>query len=178
MKRVYPYAKLAGSMLNDYEARLIAAKTDTERRRIMRIAEKELKKEYGDELKKFNTYDGMGFKLLQEKGVKVGILTKEDRELNRRRARKLGLDFDFHGVDHKLDLVQKLCIELEITLDQVAYVGDDINDKALLNAVGLAACPSNAHKSIKSISGIIQLSRAGGAGAIRELVETYLVKDP
>lgn len=134
--------------------------------------------EHGDELKKFNTYDGMGFKLLQQKGVKVGILTKEDRELNRRRARKLGLDFDFHGVDHKLDLVQKLCTELEITLDQVAYVGDDINDKALLNAVGLAACPSNAHKSIKSISGIIQLSRAGGTGAIRELVETYLVKDP
>jgi N-acylneuraminate cytidylyltransferase len=134
--------------------------------------------EHGDELKKFNTYDGMGFKLLQEKGVKVGILTKEDRELNRRRARKLGLDFDFHGVNHKLDLVQKLCTELEITLDQVAYVGDDVNDKALLNAVGLAACPSNAHKSIKSIAGIIQLSRAGGTGAIRELVETYLVKDP
>ncbi len=133
--------------------------------------------ELGDEIKKFNTYDGMGFKLLQEKGIKVGIVTKEDRELNRRRARKLILDFDFHGVNHKLELVQRLCKDLGITLQQVAYVGDDINDKELLSAVGLAACPSNAHRNIKSIPGIIQLSASGGTGAIRELVETFLTKE-
>ena len=133
--------------------------------------------ENGDELKKFNTYDGMGFKLLQEKGIKVGIVTKEDRQLNRRRAEKLKLDYDFHGVDHKLELVQNLCKELGITLQQVAYVGDDINDKELLKVVGLAACPSNAQKSIKSIPGIIQLASLGGTGAIRELVETFLPYD-
>ena len=54
--------------------------------------------ENGDEFKKFCTYDGMGFQLLQKTGVKVGILTTEDKELNRRRAKKLGLDFDFQSI--------------------------------------------------------------------------------
>jgi len=129
--------------------------------------------ENGDELKKFNTYDGMGFKILQKRGLKVGILTKEDRNLNRNRAEKLKLDYQFHGIDHKLDLVTDLCTELKISLSQVAYIGDDINDKELLGAVGLAACPSNARECIKSIPGIIRLNAAGGQGAVRELVEQF-----
>jgi N-acylneuraminate cytidylyltransferase len=127
--------------------------------------------ENGDELKKFNTYDGMGFKLLQKRGLKVGILSQEDRELNRKRAEKLKLDYHFHGIDHKLELVKNLCQQLEITLSEVAYIGDDINDAELLRSVGLAACPSNARKSIKSIPGIIELETPGGKGAVRELVE-------
>ena len=62
--------------------------------------------ESGDEMKKFCTYDGMGFQLLQKTGVKVGILTTEDRQLNRRRSKKIGLDFDFHGVKDKLKIVK------------------------------------------------------------------------
>ena len=132
--------------------------------------------ENGDELKKFNTYDGMGFILLQKQGVKVGILTKEDRELNRRRALKLKLDYDFHGVEDKLPLVEKLCKELDLTLQQVAYIGDDINDLELLKAVGVAACPSSARKEVKKIPGIYQLKTAGGNGAVREFVEQILLK--
>lgn len=131
--------------------------------------------EQGDELKKFNTYDGMGFQLLQQRQVKVGILTKEDRQLNRRRAKKLGLDFDFHGVQNKLELVSDLCNDLKITLQEVAYIGDDINDLQLLKAVGVAACPLNALPAIKRIPGIIQLQRSGGNGAVREFVEQFLL---
>ncbi|GJM28682.1 MAG: acylneuraminate cytidylyltransferase [Cyclobacteriaceae bacterium] len=127
--------------------------------------------ENGDELKKFNTYDGMGFKLLQELGIKVGIVTKEDRDLNRRRAEKLKLDYHFHGVDHKLKLVSELCTKLGISLKEVAYIGDDINDQELLRSVGLAACPSNARKVIQSIPGITLLETPGGKGAVREFVE-------
>jgi N-acylneuraminate cytidylyltransferase len=130
--------------------------------------------EKGDELKKFNTYDGMGFQLLQKQGVKVGIITKEDRELNRRRAQKLGLDFHFHGVDQKLKLVEELCDKLEIGLEDVAYIGDDVNDKELLEAVGIAACPRNAQSIIKRIPGIIQLETLGGSGAVREFTELLL----
>ncbi len=130
--------------------------------------------EAGDELKKFNTYDGMGFLLLQKQGIKVGIVTKEDRELNRRRAQKLKLDYHFHGVDHKLELVEELCKKAGISLEEVAYIGDDINDKELLEAVGVAACPSNARKSIKGIPGIIQLKTPGGSGAVREFTELLL----
>ncbi|MCK9321579.1 MAG: N-acylneuraminate cytidylyltransferase [Bacteroidales bacterium] len=127
--------------------------------------------EKGDELKKFNTYDGMGFKILQEKGIKVGIITGEDRELNRARANKLQLDFDFHGDKNKLETITKLCMETKINLSEIAYIGDDINDFELLSKVGLAACPANAVQKIKDIPGIIQLAKKGGEGAVREFAE-------
>ncbi len=131
--------------------------------------------ENGDEIKKFNTYDGMGFKLLQAQGAKVGILTKEDRQLNRNRALKLKLDFDFHGIDHKLELVKDLCKKEGIHLHQVAYIGDDVNDEALLRAVGVAACPASARPEIKGIPGINILKTSGGMGPVREFVEEILL---
>ena len=130
--------------------------------------------ENGDEFKKFCTYDGMGFQLLQKTGLKVGILTTEDRELNRRRAKKLGLDFDFHGAKDKLQIVMDLCEKEDITLDQVAYIGDDVNCFGLLSHVGIAACPNNAVPKIKAIPNIMQLKRNGGDGVVREFVELFL----
>lgn len=130
--------------------------------------------EKGDELKKFSTYDGMGMKMLQTKGIKVGIITSEDRDLNRARASKLKLDFDFHAQTNKLQTVIELCSKLQINLENVAYIGDDINDIELLSKVGLSACPSNAVNSVKNISGIIHLKTAGGNGAVREFVERIL----
>jgi N-acylneuraminate cytidylyltransferase len=130
--------------------------------------------ESGDEMKKFCTYDGMGFQLLQKTGVKVGILTTEDRQLNRRRAKKLGLDFDFHGVKNKLQIVKDLCEKVNVSLDEVAYIGDDVNCFELLLNVGIAACPSNAVEKIKSIPNIIQLEKNGGEGVVREFVEIIL----
>tara|TARA_B100000767_G_scaffold73343_1_gene70001 strand:- start:1008 stop:2153 length:1146 start_codon:yes stop_codon:yes gene_type:complete len=130
--------------------------------------------EDGDEFKKFSTYDGMGFQLLQKTGIKVGILTTEDRNLNKRRAVKLGLDFDFHGAKDKLKIVKDLCIKENITIDEVAYIGDDINCFSLLSHVGIAACPNNAVDKIKAIPNIIQLNKNGGEGVVREFVELIL----
>ena len=130
--------------------------------------------ENGDEFKKFSTYDGMGFQLLQKTGIKVGILTTEDRELNRRRAKKLGLDFDFHAANDKLQIVKDLCLKENITLDQVAYIGDDVNCLGLLSHVGIAACPNNAVPKIKAIPNIIQLKKNGGDGVLREFAELFL----
>ena len=131
--------------------------------------------EGGDEFKKFCAYDGMGMQLLQKSGIKVGILTTEDKQLNRRRAQKLKLDFDFHGSKNKLQIVKALCKSENITLNEVAYIGDDVNCFELLSNVGIAACPGNAMKKIKSIPNIIQLSKNGGEGVVRELVELILL---
>ena len=130
--------------------------------------------EKGDEIKKFSTYDGMAFKILQKKGVKVGIITTEDRQLNRNRAQKLSLDFDFHGADDKLKIVKELCKKQNINLNQVAYIGDDVNCFELLSNVGFPACPKNAVDKIKSIQNIIQLSQNGGSGVVREFVEIII----
>ena len=130
--------------------------------------------EKGDELKRFCTYDGMGFNLLQRSGIKVGVLTTEDRDLNRARARKLQLDFDFHGANDKLQIVTDLCKKENISLSEIAYIGDDINCFDLLSNIGFAACPANAMKMIKGIPNIIQIHKSGGEGVVREFAEMIL----
>ena len=130
--------------------------------------------ESGDEFKKFNCYDGMGMKLLQQRGYKVGILTSEDRKINRNRANKLNLDYQFHGIKNKLDFIIEFCDKEKIDLSEIAYIGDDINCFDLLSNVGIAACPKNAIQKIKSIPNIIQLKSEGGNGAFREFAELYL----
>lgn len=126
--------------------------------------------ENGDELKKFNTRDGMGLKLLQKKGIKVGIITSENRDLNSRRAEKLNVDFFKQGVCNggKLQVAKSICQELHITLDEVAYIGDDVNCFELLSSVGVAACPCDASNEIKNIPGIRILTLKGGGGCVRE----------
>lgn len=132
--------------------------------------------EAGDELKKFNTRDGMGFQLLREVGIKVGIITSEDTQIVTRRAQKLQLDFLVQGKKHggKLAAAEGICEELGITLDEVAYIGDDINCKELLENVGIAACPADACFIIKTIPGIQLLSKKGGEGCVREFVDMIM----
>ncbi len=133
----------------------------------------------GEEMKKFNTHDGMGMVLLRESGIKTGILTTENTSIVTRRAEKLKVDYLYQGVGFggKLAAAREICEKEGITLQEVAYIGDDINCLELLSAVGLAACPANATKRVKAIPGIIQLSKNGGDGAIREFIDTYILKD-
>ena len=130
--------------------------------------------ENGDEIKKFSVYDGMAFRLLQEKGLKVGMITTEDRDLNRRRAKKLNLDYDYHGAQDKLKIISDLCAKDNIKLSEIAYIGDDINCFQLLSNVGVAACPTNAVEKIKRIPNIIHLSKRGGTGVFREFAELII----
>lgn len=129
--------------------------------------------ENGDEWKKFNTRDGMGFQILREAGIKTGIITSENTEIVKRRATKVKADFLMQGKwgGGKLTAVEDICNELGVDLTETAYIGDDINDLALLSAVGLAACPADAGTEIKSIFGIRVLSAKGGGGAFREFVD-------
>ncbi|MDP3445862.1 MAG: HAD hydrolase family protein [Ignavibacteria bacterium] len=133
--------------------------------------------EQGDELKKFNTRDGMGFQILREKKVKVGIITSENTKIVERRANKLMLDYVIQGklFNGKLEAVKAICEQEKISLDEVAYIGDDVNCMKLLENVGFAACPSDAMDMIKSISGIHVMTKSGGEGVLRELVE-FLIR--
>jgi YrbI family 3-deoxy-D-manno-octulosonate 8-phosphate phosphatase len=130
--------------------------------------------ENGLELKKFNFRDGMGFKLLREAGIKTAIITSENTSIVKKRADKLKVDYLSMGTWTKLDFVKNICKELNITLDEVAYIGDDINDIELLSAVKYKACPNDAVKKIKEIEGIKILEHRGGDGAVREFIEIIL----
>ena len=130
----------------------------------------------GNELKKFNTHDGMSFKLLREKGIKSAIITSEETNIVENRSKKLNVDYLYQSVSgkNKLDVIKEICIKENIHLSEVAYIGDDINDLEALSVVGLAACPSNATQSIKNIENIIHLKKSGGEGAVREFVEIII----
>jgi YrbI family 3-deoxy-D-manno-octulosonate 8-phosphate phosphatase len=132
--------------------------------------------ENGEEFKKFNTHDGKGFELLREAGVKTGIITSENTQIIENRAKKLKVDYLYQGVTHhqKLQVVNKICKRENITLDEVAYVGDDINCYELLSNIGLPACPSNSNIKIKQIPNIIHLKKNGGDGAVREFIGEIL----
>jgi YrbI family 3-deoxy-D-manno-octulosonate 8-phosphate phosphatase len=138
--------------------------------------------ESGDEFKRFCVYDGMGIVLLRKAGIPCGILTSENTAIGLKRGKKLGLEYIYTGVGRvvdgvkmtKLDAANQICAELGITLDEVCFVGDDVNDLDLLEKVGTAACPANAVAVVKSVPSIIHLSKKGGDGAIREICEMIL----
>lgn len=132
--------------------------------------------EAGEELKKFNTHDGMAFQLLREAGIKTGIITSEDTKLVERRAKKLKTDYLYQGKREggKLAAALEICAKEKIDISQVAYIGDDINCYDLLAAVGHAFCPSSALAKIKQIPGICVLEKRGGDGCFREMTTHIL----
>ncbi|CAN5735027.1 hypothetical protein BH10BAC2_BH10BAC2_16490 [soil metagenome] len=134
--------------------------------------------ESGDEFKKFNTHDGMGFTILRKAGIKTGMITSENTKIVERRAAKLKVDYLYQGKKFadKLSAALEICAVENISINEVAYIGDDINCISLLEAVGVAACPANALPKVKNIKGIIQLEKKGGDGAVREFIEMLMEK--
>lgn len=127
----------------------------------------------GNEWKKFHTYDSAGILFAHQRGIKVGIITGETTEIVARRAAKLKVDFLFQGVKDKLTVAKELCSKHGITLQEIAYIGDDINDVELLNNVGIAGVPSSAPAYIRRLANV-PLEKKGGEGVFREFVEFIL----
>ena len=130
--------------------------------------------ESGDEFKKFNTRDGMGIQLLREAGIKTAIITSENTKIVENRAKKLKIDYLKQGIKDKLACAKELCEQLNISISEMAYIGDDINDIELLKNAGTKACPNNAVKEVKNIEDIIVLNSNGGDGVVREFCEILL----
>lgn len=127
----------------------------------------------GNEWKKFNTSDSAGILFCRMLSIPVGILTGEDTEIVKRRALKLKVDYLKQGVTNKLEAARVLCKTLNISLNEVAYIGDDLNDMALLEQVGISAAPANASGYIKDKVHFTTHCK-GGDGAFREFIETLL----
>ncbi len=126
--------------------------------------------EKGEELKKFNTRDGMAFKLLREKGIITGIITSENVELNRRRAEKLKLDIYIPGCKDKAAAITQLSEQYHIPLENILYVGDDINDTEAMKIVGMSCCPRDANIEVLQYAKYATKA-SGGEGVVREIAE-------
>lgn len=128
--------------------------------------------ESGDEIKKFHARDGMGISLLHKKGIIVGIITGEDVEMVRRRAQKLKIEEVHCGISNKLEVVEAICRKYGCTMENIAYVGDDINDIEVIRAAGLGFSVPDAIPAVRRAADYVT-SNKGGEGAIRELVDTF-----
>jgi YrbI family 3-deoxy-D-manno-octulosonate 8-phosphate phosphatase len=134
--------------------------------------------ENGDQMKRYNTQDGMGIMHLTKSNFQVGIISSGfTNNMVQKRAELLGIQHCYVGRDPKIEILNDWCQQLKIKLEEVAIIGDDINDLEIMKNVGLAVCPSNAVNSVKSICHII-LSKKGGDGCVREFIDNYLLKNP
>ena len=131
--------------------------------------------EDGSSFKKFNARDGMGVKLALKAGIKIGIISHSFSEgMITARAQTLGITYCYVGKKPKLQVLQLWLNELDISSEHVAFIGDDQNDREIMEFVGVSACPADAHTSILNMAKI-KLSKNGGAGCIREFIDDYLI---
>lgn len=129
--------------------------------------------ERGDELKKFDIHDGYGIAKIQKAGVQVGILTGRVSQLVTKRAQELGISEVHQNVENKLGVYEDLKQKLNVSDEEIAYVGDDEPDLPVMRKVGFAACPSNAVLAVRREADFICKNR-GGEGAVREVVDLIL----
>ncbi|MEP6647298.1 MAG: HAD-IIIA family hydrolase [Saprospiraceae bacterium] len=129
----------------------------------------------GVQSKKFNIRDGMGITLLHDVGILVGIIShSRSQTILQERARMLDIKYVYSGKEPKLDVLKKWMEELSLTTDQVAFIGDDVNDIEMLENVGISACPSDAHYKVLNVVDIV-LQRKGGEGCVREFIDRFLL---
>jgi 3-deoxy-D-manno-octulosonate 8-phosphate phosphatase (KDO 8-P phosphatase) len=124
----------------------------------------------GEEIKKFNVPDGMGLVMLAKMGIQTGIVTSEASGLVNVRGEQLKMTHIITGANNKLKLVEELSKKTGVSIDQIAFIGDDINDYDLLQKVGFAACPADSQDLIKAIPRIRCMRSKGGEGAVREFI--------
>lgn len=130
--------------------------------------------ESGEEIKRFDTKDGRGIIELQKSGVQVGLISSGFKsKIIEGRCKTLKIEKYYIGTDPKLGILKQWCEELNLSLNEIAYIGDDVNDREIIKAVGFTACPADAMNTIKDIVDVV-LSRNGGHGCIREFIEEHL----
>ena len=127
----------------------------------------------GEEFKAFNVQDGHGIKMLQESGVAIAIITSRSSKLVANRARNLGIDHLYQGVENKLDAMNALLTKLGLTLAEASYMGDDVIDLPVLRRCGFAASVPEAPALVRQHAHYITRAR-GGHGAVREYCEVVM----
>jgi len=127
----------------------------------------------GQEYKAFNSQDGHGMVMLQQQGIKIGIITGRSSEVVKKRMKSLGIEHVYQGKREKLPAYEELKAELGLEDHQIAYVGDDVVDLPVMTRVGLAIAVNNAH-AFTCQHAHWTTSANGGQGAAREVCEMIM----
>jgi YrbI family 3-deoxy-D-manno-octulosonate 8-phosphate phosphatase len=127
----------------------------------------------GEVLKRFNTRDGLGLERIRQAGIAVAIISGEDSAIVHARAAKLKIDDVFCGASDKRAAIDELCARHGLRLEQVAFIGDDLNDLVALECVGFPCAVADAAAPVKRAARYVT-ERRGGDGAVREVCELLI----
>ncbi len=127
----------------------------------------------GDIMKKFHVLDGMGVTLLRKNNIPTIIVSKENNRIVKQWATRMKIKKLYQGIIQKESILENICKTFRVTLEEIAYIGDDVNDVELLKRVGLSATPSNGVNETRKVSDYI-CKKEGGYGAFREFAELIL----
>jgi len=131
--------------------------------------------ENGDEIKSFNVKDGLAIASWRKLGKQVAIITGRSSDIVARRAKELHIEHFYQGIHNKKEVLEDLLDKLDLSMDNVAAIGDDLNDLQMLKAAKISFVPRDASAYVDKIATVI-LTKKGGDGAVREMIE-YLIND-
>ena len=132
--------------------------------------------ETGDEIKSFNVKDGLAIASWRKLGKQVAIITGRSSSIVARRAKELRIEHFYQGVDNKKEVLEDLLDKLELTMENVAAIGDDLNDLQMLRSAKISFVPRDASAYVDKIATVV-LSKRGGDGAVREMIEHLIIKE-
>ncbi len=132
--------------------------------------------ENGDEVKSFNVKDGLAINSWRKLGRQVAIITGRRSDIVERRAKELYIEHFYQGVTNKKEVLEALLEKLDLRMQNVAAIGDDLNDLQMLKAVEISFVPRDASTYVDKIAHVI-LSKKGGEGAVREMIEYLIIKE-
>lgn len=128
--------------------------------------------EKGEEIKNFHVKDGFIIRSWLKMGYHVAIITGRESAIVTHRAKELRIPYVFQGVDDKLMVAQKLCEDLGIGSDEVAAIGDDLNDYNMLQWVGQGYTPKNGSHHLHAVATVLE--NIGGDAVVREMIEKVI----
>ncbi|TDT69730.1 3-deoxy-D-manno-octulosonate 8-phosphate phosphatase (KDO 8-P phosphatase) [Hypnocyclicus thermotrophus] len=127
----------------------------------------------GIETKSFSVKDGFAIVEARELGFKFGIITGRESKIVEKRAKELKFEIIYQGIKNKLEKIDEICNIYNIKYEEIAYMGDDINDIPAIKKVGFTAAPNDADNFIKEQVDFVS-TKNGGDGAVREFIEHIL----
>ncbi len=130
----------------------------------------------GDEIKSFNVKDGLAIVSWKKLGKQVAIITGRSSKIVERRAKELHIEHFYQGIHNKREVLEKLLIKLDLTMENIAVIGDDLNDLQMLKLAKISFVPRDASIYVDKIANVI-LTKKGGDGAVREMIEYLIIEE-
>ncbi len=132
--------------------------------------------ENGDEIKSFNVKDGLAIASWRKLGKQVAIITGRSSSIVARRAKELHIEHFYQGIHNKKEVLEELLQKLDLTMENVAAIGDDLNDMQMLKSAKISFVPRDASAYVDKIATVV-LTKKGGDGAVREMIEYLMIKE-